>query len=318
MEITAEHSKRQRGFAGQNVRKRLLLDGIGLQRVHVPKRDAQLPSRVEPHLANPAPSLADQATMPAGKTAHGVLGLPRVEFSHPGQSIQNFTHSAHIAFSFSLPTFNLPTSIIYLMFSLAVQAGGMSERMGEDKALKPFLGRPLILRVIDRLASLSDEILVTTNRPEDYAFLHLRLVADLVPGRGPLGGLYTALASATFPIAAVVACDMPFASARLLETAARLLVEEEADMVIAKTGDGYEPFHAVYRCAACLPAIQSAVDAGRLKVTGWFSSVKVRELTPAEVAEADPTGHAFWNVNTPEEFAEAERLSLTLPGRGPR
>lgn len=195
------------------------------------------------------------------------------------------------------------------MFSLVIQAGGQSARMGEDKALKPFLGRPLIYRVIDRLSPLADEIIVTTNHPEDYAFLNLRLVSDLAPGRGALGGLYTAVASATSPIVAVVACDMPFASATLLETATRLMVQEEADVVIAKMDEGYEPFHAVYRRATCVPAIQSAIEADKWKVIAWFPSVKVRELTPAEVAEADPAGRAFWNVNTPEEFAEAEQLA---------
>ena len=195
------------------------------------------------------------------------------------------------------------------MFSLVIQAGGKSERMGEDKALKLFLGRPLIQRVIERLAFLADEIIVTTNRPDDYAFLNLRLVSDLAPGRGSLGGLYTAVASATSPLVAVAACDMPFASARLLETASRLLVQEEADVVIPKTVEGYEPFHAVYRRATCVPAIQSAMESDLWKVISWFPSVKVRELTPAEIAVSDPSGRAFWNVNTPEEFAEAERLA---------
>jgi molybdopterin-guanine dinucleotide biosynthesis protein A len=197
------------------------------------------------------------------------------------------------------------------MFSLVIQAGGQSTRMGVDKALKPFLGRPLIQCVIDLLSPLSDEVIVTTNRPEDYAFLNLRLVSDLVPGRGALGGLYTAVASANSPLVAVVACDMPFASARLLETAARIMVQEEADVVIAKTEEGYEPFHAVYRRATCVPAIRSAIEADKWKVIAWFPQVKVRELTPAEVAVADPAGRAFWNVNSPEEFAEAERLSTS-------
>lgn len=181
--------------------------------------------------------------------------------------------------------------------------------MGEDKALKPFLGRPLIQRVIDRLSPIADEVIVTTNRPGDYLFLGLRLVTDLKPGRGALGGLYTALASANHPVVGVVACDMPFASARLLETAARILVQEEADVVIAKTSEGYEPLHAVYRRETCLPAIQSAIDANLWKVISWFPQVKLRELTPAEMLLADPSSLAFWNVNTPEEFAEAERLA---------
>lgn len=188
--------------------------------------------------------------------------------------------------------------------------------MGEDKALKPFLGRPLIQRVAERLSPIADELIVTTNRPEDYQFLDLRLVSDLKPGRGALGGLYTAVASASRPIVAVVACDMPFASANLLRAASRLLVEEDADVVIPRTApqagkfeQSYEPLHAVYRRETCLPAIEAAIEADQWKVIAWFPQVKVRDLTLAEITEYDPTGLAFWNVNTPEEFSKAETLA---------
>ena len=198
------------------------------------------------------------------------------------------------------------------MLTVAIQAGGQSSRMGEDKALKTFFGRPLIQRVIERLTPIADEIIVTTNRPEAYAFLNLRLFTDLKPGRGALGGLYTAIASASHPIVAVVACDMPFASATLIETASRLLVdaEREADVVIAKSEEGYEPLHAIYRRETCLPAIESAIDADQWKVIAWFPNVKVRLLTPHELKDSDPSGLAFWNVNTPEEFAKAEQIAL--------
>ena len=185
--------------------------------------------------------------------------------------------------------------------------------MGEDKALKTFLGRPLIQRVVERLSPIADEIVVTTNRPADYDFLKLRLVSDLKPGRGALGGLYTAIASATHLIVAVVACDMPFASAGLLEAASSILVEEEADVVIAKSEEGYEPLHAVYRRDTCLPAIEAAMDADQWKVIAWFPRVKVRVLTHAEVESLDPDRLAFWNVNRPEEFAKAEQLATAKP-----
>ena len=195
------------------------------------------------------------------------------------------------------------------MLTIVVQAGGQSSRMGEDKALKLFLGRPLIQRVVERLTPIADEIIVTTNRPEAYAFLHLRLSTDLKPGRGALGGLYTAIASATHPTVAVVACDMPFASPRLIERMSRLLVEEAADVIIARSDEGYEPLHAVYRRDTCLPAIESAIEADQWKVIAWFPQVKVRVLTPEEIHSADPEGLAFWNVNTPEEFAKAEEIA---------
>ncbi len=193
------------------------------------------------------------------------------------------------------------------MLTVVIQAGGMSSRMGEDKALKTFLGKPLIQRVIERMIPIADEIIVTTNRPAEYTFLNYRLIPDLKPGRGALGGLYTAIASATHPLVAVVACDMPFASQMFFEGARKLMVKEEADIVIAKTDEGYEPLHALYRRETCLPAIESAIEADQWKVIAWFPQVKVRILTPEEIKTLDPSGLCFWNLNTPEEFAEAER-----------
>jgi len=195
------------------------------------------------------------------------------------------------------------------MLTVCIQAGGQSSRMGEDKALKTFLGRPLVQRVVERLAPLADEVILTTNRPEDYAFLKLPLFSDLKPGRGALGGLYTAIASASNPIVGVVACDMPFASASFFEEATRLLENEEADVVIAKSEEGYEPLHAVYRRVTCLRAIEVAIDADMWKVVAWFPQVKVRVLTSDEIKRYDPSGLAFWNVNTPEEFAKAEEIA---------
>jgi molybdopterin-guanine dinucleotide biosynthesis protein A len=200
--------------------------------------------------------------------------------------------------------------------------------MGEDKALKTFLGRPLIQRVIERLSSIADEMIVTTNRPEDYSFLKLPLFSDLKPGRGALGGLYTAIASASHPFVAVVACDMPFASASLLEAASHLMVGEGADVVIArvafpakqggKSEEGYEPLHAVYRRETCLPAIEEAIEAGQWKVVAWFPEVKLRVLTTDEIKQYDPTSLAFWNVNTPDDFLKAEQIatSQSAPGTG--
>jgi len=196
------------------------------------------------------------------------------------------------------------------VLTVAIQAGGQSSRMGQDKALKPFLGRPLIQRVIDRLSLLADEVIVTTNRPDDYEFLGLRLIPDLKPGRGALGGLYTALHAANYPNVAVVACDMPFASAALIEHALRLLNEDQADVVIPESIEGLEPLHAVYRRAACLPAIEAALAADQWKVIAWFPQVKVRVLPPPESAPLSEHGLAFWNLNTPEEFAQAEQRAL--------
>ena len=133
------------------------------------------------------------------------------------------------------------------MLSVAILSGGKSARMGRDKALLPFLGRPLILRILERLQSLSNEIFVMTDRPADYAFLGIPIYPDLEPGRGALGGLAGALHATKNPLLALVACDMPFVSPALFEYERDRMVASGADVVIPSTTQGLEPLHAVYR-----------------------------------------------------------------------
>lgn len=195
------------------------------------------------------------------------------------------------------------------MLTVAIQAGGESSRMGRDKALISFLGKPLIQRVIERVTSLADEILVTTNQPDDYGFLQVRLVADVFPGTGALGGLYSALDAASHPLVAVVACDIPFVNSQILSTACRLLGETGADVGIPQTESGYEPFHAIYRRDICLTAVGEALAAGERRLISWFPAVQVAPLTPEIIVQYDPDYLAFWNVNTPQELHQAEGLA---------
>ena len=192
------------------------------------------------------------------------------------------------------------------MLTIVIQSGGESRRMGQDKALLPFLGQPLIQRIVQRLLAVADELIVTTNQPGAYHFLGLPLFSDTYPARGALGGLQTALASARQPLVAVVACDMPFASPDLFTFQARVLQDETVDIVIPLTPAGYEPLHAVYRRETCLPAVEWALEHDQWKLISWFSKVKVRALSAEECRLHDPQGLAFANVNTPQELAEAE------------
>jgi molybdopterin-guanine dinucleotide biosynthesis protein A len=198
------------------------------------------------------------------------------------------------------------------MLTLAIQAGGASRRMGQDKALLPFMGQPLIQRVVDRLTGLADETLVTTNHPENYHFLGLPLFADPIPERGALGGLYTALGAATHPLVAVVACDMPFVNPRLLSAQVELLTSTSADLVIPGAPEGLEPFHAVYRRATCLPHVLKALESGYWRVDAWFSQVRTHTLSLAEIQRYDPNRLSFWNINTPAELQLAQQRAIDL------
>jgi molybdopterin-guanine dinucleotide biosynthesis protein A len=200
------------------------------------------------------------------------------------------------------------------MLTIAIQAGGESRRMGQDKGLVPFLGRPLIQRVIDRLSPIADEIIVTTNQPEAYRFLGLPLFSDLTLGRGALGGLYTALSGASQPLVGVVACDMPFACADLLVALQAALLESGQDIAIPRLQGGLEPFHAVYRRQTCLPHIQAALEADKWRVDAWFARVSLRFFDQPQLLAFDPDLLCFSNVNTPEELRAAEQLALQQQG----
>jgi len=198
------------------------------------------------------------------------------------------------------------------MLTVVIQAGGESRRMGRNKALVPFLEQSLIERVYQRVEVLATEVVVTTNNPETLQGLDARLVIDRFPGRGALGGLFTALDAAANPNVAVIACDMPFVSAGLLSHQLELLASEKCDAVIPKTSGGSEPFHAVYRRATCLKAVQRALQADSWRVDSWFGSVSVVYVVPEVIRRYDPHQLAFWNVNTPDELHCAEELAKVL------
>jgi molybdopterin-guanine dinucleotide biosynthesis protein A len=182
--------------------------------------------------------------------------------------------------------------------------------MGEDKALISFLGKPLIQRVVERVSVLRREVLVITNQMEDYRFLNLPLHTDLWPEAGALGGLATALTVANQPLVANIACDMPFVNSDLIAAGYKFLLENtETDAVIPMSKHGFEPLHAIYRRESCLKAVSKALASGKRRMISWFDDAHIHPFSPEEVGRLDPEFLTFWNLNTPEEFKQAEALA---------
>ncbi|MBI4497370.1 MAG: molybdenum cofactor guanylyltransferase [Chloroflexi bacterium] len=187
----------------------------------------------------------------------------------------------------------------------AVLAGGRSRRMGQDKALLRLAGRTLLERALDTLRSVAQEVLVI-GPPERAALAGgARLVPDAFPGTGPLGAIATALQAIQSDRAVLVACDMPFLSAPLL----RYLVacSEGYDVTLPRTAAHTEQLHAVYH-RACLPAILEQLAAGDLKIDRFFAKVRVRYVDETELRAIDPDLRSLWNLNTPEDWANARRI----------
>lgn len=193
-----------------------------------------------------------------------------------------------------------------------IQAGGKSTRMGgEPKALMEVGGRRIIERVVDALTPVLGRPVVVTNTPERYAFLGLTMVPDVYAEAGSLGGIYSGLAAAEGAAAFTVACDMPFLHPGLV----RLVVERagEGDVIIPRVGGQLETLHACY-APACLPFMAERIEAGRLKIVGFFDRVRVVEIDEADVRPLRDPAVAFMNVNTPDELARARALAREIDG----
>ena len=191
------------------------------------------------------------------------------------------------------------------MITVAVQAGGRSSRMGRDKALVPLGGTPLIEHVLQRLEGLGDEVLITTNRPEDYSFLAARLVADREPGAGALPGLLTALEAARGERVVLVGCDMPFVNRSLIELMLR--IDTDAEVVIPRYDEILHPLHAVY-AKTCFEPVSQALAAGEKRMISFIPQVETHIVEQGVIEEYDPAGLSFFNVNTPEELDQAEQF----------
>ncbi len=191
--------------------------------------------------------------------------------------------------------------------SLAIIAGGQSSRMGRDKAFLELGGQTLIERVIAAGADLAgSETILIANNPDQYRHLGLEIYEDILPDKGSLGGIYTALARAANPAALVLACDMPFIKTDLLRFMIAQL-DEETDIVVPRV-DGYpQALHAIYR-KTCLAPIRAQLDDNRLKIIRFYNQMRVTYLDEADYAPYDPDGRSFTNLNTPAELERARLL----------
>jgi molybdopterin-guanine dinucleotide biosynthesis protein A len=201
--------------------------------------------------------------------------------------------------------------------SAAALAGGQSRRMGTDKALLPLVagGQPMLRLVLERLASVADDVLVVANEQERYATFGARVVPDLHPQVGALGGIQAAISWSAHEHCLVVACDMPFLSLPLLR---RMASEpRNYDVLVPlipgesrQRGDGlvFQTLHAIYG-KRCLPFIEKRIADGQRQVVGFFEDVRVRTLDVAEVLRWDPDLRSFFNANTPEALVAAAQVS---------
>ena len=193
-----------------------------------------------------------------------------------------------------------------LTVSGIVLAGGQSSRLGTDKSFVNVNGQSLIEQIVAKLARLSDDVIIVTNSTEKYDRLEAKLVGDVYPGKGALGGIYSGLRAAASAYSLVVACDMPFLDLNLLRY--MIILASGHDVVIPRIGGLPEPLHAIYS-KSCLEPIDRLLARGGLKIIDFFSAVRMRYVEEDEVDIFDPRHLSFFNVNTPNDLEEMKKLA---------
>jgi molybdopterin-guanine dinucleotide biosynthesis protein A len=176
---------------------------------------------------------------------------------------------------------------------------------GRDKSALRVGGRSILDRQLRELVQVTGDVMIVGGHPPPDAIGTTRLLADHVPGCGPLGGLHTALAEALGAAVVVVACDMPYITAPLLSHLLTLTCE--ADIVVPRTAAGYHPLCAAYT-RSCVDAVAQAIGRRRLKLSALFDEVRVRVVTAEEVSAFGDPDRLLSNVNTAEEHAALESL----------
>jgi molybdopterin-guanine dinucleotide biosynthesis protein A len=168
--------------------------------------------------------------------------------------------------------------------------------MGTDKALLEIDGRPLMLRVADRISPVCGSVTIVGD-PVRYANPELRVVPDSFPGQGPLAGIEAALAATSAEANLIVACDMPSLDAATLEA----LFEAGADCAVPQYEDGkLEPLCAVYH-RRCHSRVRELLETGVRKVT---EALRLLETGGLEVRYLHMQARAtFANLNTPGDLA---------------
>ena len=191
-----------------------------------------------------------------------------------------------------------------------VLAGGLSRRLGRDKAVERLAGEPLIARCVRRLAPLVSEIVVVVNTAERGERLPLppggRIAVDMYPDSGSLGGIFTGISAIGREWGVVVACDMPFVSAELMGH--MLGLREGQDLVAPMLEGRPEPTHALYS-KACLPHMERRLQAGDLKITRFYDDVRARYVGDDEVDRFDPERLSFFNINTAADLSRAVAIA---------
>lgn len=133
----------------------------------------------------------------------------------------------------------------------------------------------------------------------------IHCIADIIPGKGSIGGLYTGLSYASSRHSLVVACDMPFLNISLIGYLFQL--SPAFDAIVPKVANMAEPLHAVYS-RSCILHIKKLMDEDKLSILELLPLVKVRYVEEDELNQFDPEHLSFFNINSETDLEVAKSI----------
>ena len=194
--------------------------------------------------------------------------------------------------------------------SCIILAGGKSIRFGHDKVLERIGNTSLLEQVISHVEPISKDIIIVTAKERTFAQLanhpKVKIVNDILPGKGSLGGIYTGLIKSESFYNLVVAADMPFLNESLLRY--MIKVADGYDFILPHVNRWYEPLHAVYS-KNCISPIKSILEQDKKVIVELFNYVKVRYVEAKEIDQFDPKHLSFFNINTREDLERAKKIT---------
>ena len=197
-----------------------------------------------------------------------------------------------------------------MKISCIALAGGKSKRLGRNKLIEVIGNKTLFERVMDTLSRFESEIIIVTseqgNIPKYSKHPLIKIVKDIFPGRGSLGGIYTGLNTSKTNYNIVVACDMPFLSFDLLKYFVDLA--DGFDLVTYNEGNKFEPLHAVYS-KNCIAQIEKMLPNDNIRIIELLKWVRVRNVSREEIDRLDPRHLSFFNINTEAELENARKIA---------
>jgi len=185
-----------------------------------------------------------------------------------------------------------------------ILAGGQSSRMGTNKALLKLNGKTVIEGIAQSLEKVADEILIVTNTPADYEFLHLPMTEDNFKGMGPLAGIEAGLSASNTEYNLITACDMPFISVDLGNYLLSCLADYQA--AVPEISGRLHPLFAAYRKDVNEAVIKSLED-NQLRIRHFLHSIHVK-IVKNDLLESlglPDEEIYFFNMNDRNEYEKA-------------